>query len=167
MAKAWNYEGEAALRANRKVDYTIVRPGVMTEDVTEAGYALRPQGAKMKVTKISYDAVAELLVTCSDFPNTRRATLTAMAGDAASWRDLLGQSAGNDKRQRRRKKKQKITVEPVGPDARRFPPSLINESLFAVRAAGVTLLVLFGFGLRALVLFALAFLSASVSSVSS
>ena len=32
MAKMWNYEGELLLRACADVDYTIIRPGVMTGD---------------------------------------------------------------------------------------------------------------------------------------
>ena len=142
FAKAWNYEGEAALRKNENIDYTIVRPGVMVDENPDEKYALEDQGAKMKVSKISYDAVADLLCTVLDFPNTRRATLTAMTapGGASAWTDILKNGAKNA----------------IGPDIRKYPSSLLTQSKSAVAIAVVAAVVGFLAGLRELALFAIA-----------
>ena len=51
--KAWNYEGENLLRACPDVEYTIVRPGVMStleeDDTPPASLALADDGGDLKV----------------------------------------------------------------------------------------------------------------------
>lgn len=69
MAKAWNYEGENLLRASR-VDYTIVRPGIMSPGATlePASLALADNGGDLKVSPIPHAAIADLCVQSLDAP---------------------------------------------------------------------------------------------------
>lgn len=122
FAKAYNYEGEALLRAS-DVDYTIVRPGVMKEQAPSS-LALADDGRDLKVAPVSYAAIADLCVDCLDFPNTKRATLCAMTGGdatATTWSPLLSA---------------------VQPDRRAFAPSLLKEHKRAVALGGPALLAL-------------------------
>lgn len=97
MAKAWNYEGENLLRACPDVEYTIVRPGVMStleqDDTPPASLALADDGGDLKVSRIAHAAIASLCVQCLSYPNAGRCTLTAMSvppGEgASSWAPLL------------------------------------------------------------------------------
>ena len=122
MAKAWNYEGEALLR-NSSVAYSIIRPGVMTDEAPN-DYVLGDDGADLKVAPISYAAVADLCVDVLTRDNCRRATLCAMTSSTSSdtaWGPLL---------------------DTVQPDRRAFPPSLYNAHLTAVRVGFLALLAL-------------------------
>ena len=121
MAKAWNYEGERLLRAS-PIDYTIIRPGVMGRiiDQSPASLALADNGGNLKVSAITYDAVANLCTDVLDHPNTARSTLCAMScteGDGAdSWAPLL----------------QQVTA-----DSRSFRDDLLQEHFRAVRIGGI------------------------------
>jgi nucleoside-diphosphate-sugar epimerase len=123
MAKAWNYEGENLLRACEDLEYTIVRPGVMTGDESEfpkASLALGDNGADLKVTSIPHSMIARLCVESLEYPNAGRSTLCAMAsaepgmgGD--DWKPLL---------------------QDVAADRRRFREDLLAEHFKAVRVGG-------------------------------
>jgi len=127
MAKGWNYEGEQILRQCSSVDYTIIRPGIMKpeEDIKTAEgssedakkvLALKDNGQDLKVSAVSYSAIADLCIECLDYPNAARSTLTAMnvpPGEGEqSYAPLLAQ---------------------VKPDSRIFPVNLIEEHKRAVR----------------------------------
>ncbi|KAL3790357.1 hypothetical protein HJC23_002743 [Cyclotella cryptica] len=79
MAKAWNYEGEQLLR-DSVIDYTIVRPGVMGRADVPSGkvLALVDNGRDLPVSAVTHSQIADLCVSCLDYPNTARSTLTAM-----------------------------------------------------------------------------------------
>merc|ERR1719428_690793 len=97
MAKAWNYEGENLLRACEDLEYTIVRPGVMTGGEAEfpkASLALGDNGADLKVTSIPHSLIARLCVESLEYPNAGRSTLCAMAAaepgtGSDDWKPLL------------------------------------------------------------------------------
>ena len=121
MAKAWNYQGEQALRQQTDVDYTIIRPGIMGDDDQggKALLALRDNGGDLPVTKIAYADVASLCVQCLSYDNAARATLTAMttetgegASTTTSWEPLLAK---------------------VQPDTRVFPSDMLEQHYAAVR----------------------------------
>ena len=133
MAKAWNAEAENALRDNEKIDYTIIRPGVMSKDSIK-NYALNDNGNKLKVSRISYDAVADLMVSSIEKNNTRRATLVAMTSPngPSSWQSLL---------------------DKVTPDSRQFPLSPFKKHLFAVRVVSLVTFITLTLALRGLLLF--------------
>jgi len=124
MAKAWNYEGERLMRAC-SVDYTIVRPGVMSAraELPPSSLALADNGGDLKVTPIPPGAIADLCVDCLRTPNAARATLTAMrsaepGAGSGSWGQLL---AG------------------VRPDRRAFRSDLLEAHQTAVRVGGTAL----------------------------
>lgn len=127
MAKAWNYEGETLLRRSG-VDYTIVRPGVMTaaEEVSPSSekrlLLLADNGEDLPVASISYEDVADLCVMSLGFEGTRRATLCAMTTTSAT------------------EGKETWQIDKVKPDSREFPPTLLREHLKAVRV-GIPLLL--------------------------
>ena len=61
MAKAWNYEGEELLREANDIDYTIVRPGVMTNESIDTSnrYALEDNGqGSLPVTAVTHSQIA-------------------------------------------------------------------------------------------------------------
>jgi putative NADH-flavin reductase len=133
MAKAWNNEGEHVLREAADIDYTIIRPGVMStsdEDLCEPdkcltanSLALADDGGDLKVTPIPHGAIANLCVEVLKFPNTARSTLTAMQSEAPgkgsdSWAPLLAE---------------------VKPDQRAFRTDLLKEHFLAVRVGGTVL----------------------------
>lgn len=83
FAKAWNYEGEELLRQQKDVDYTIVRPGVMstpTDNAPSTGkvLALSDNGNDLPVTPIQHSDIADLCIECLNYPNAARSTLSAM-----------------------------------------------------------------------------------------
>ncbi|KAL7572579.1 hypothetical protein ACA910_000396 [Epithemia clementina (nom. ined.)] len=103
MAKAWNYEGEQALRSQTDVEYTIIRPGVMSEQgpvdekndtkQSSSDYSnkyqlvLADNGGDLKVSKIRYDDIASLCIESLGYSNAGRCTLTAMTRDPNSSSD--------------------------------------------------------------------------------
>ena len=132
MAKAWNYQGEQALRAS-PVDYTIIRPGVMSEQgaTTQPGKVvslkLADNGGDLPVARIRYADVATLCLDCLDYPNAARCTLTAMTGETegdgsgggeTSWKGMLA------------------TVQA---DRRQFPSDMLDQHYAVVRKVVYTL----------------------------
>jgi putative NADH-flavin reductase len=122
MAKAWNYEGERLLRAEQDVDYTIIRPGIMSEEGPEGKVlTLGDNGADLPVAKIAYADIATLSIECLDYPNAARSTLTAMTtteGGEDSYAPLLA------------------TVQA---DRRVFPTDMLEQHHAAVKKALVGL----------------------------
>jgi nucleoside-diphosphate-sugar epimerase len=140
MAKAWNYEGERALRGQSDIDYTIIRPGIMSEegpgDDGASSLSLADDGQDLPLGKIAYADIASLCIECLDYDNAARTTLTAMtttttttessSGEKTSWKPMLA------------------TVQP---DRRSFPDDMLEQHYAAVRNAlfklgGVLALVL-------------------------
>lgn len=128
MAKAWNNEGEHLLRDATDLEYTIVRPGVMSTseaDLCEPDKCLEPNslaladdGGDLKVTPIPHGVVASLCVESLKYPNAARATLTAMQSEepgkgADSWGPLLAE---------------------VKPDRRAFRKDLLKEHCASLHA---------------------------------
>ena len=113
MAKAWNYEGEQLLR-DSGVDYTIIRPGVMsaTTDTKQEDkvLSLADNGGDLPVTAVSFSQIAGLCIDCLDYPNASKSTLTAMNVDVgkgeSSYAPLLAK---------------------VKKDSRMFPKTLLAE----------------------------------------
>mmetsp|Transcript_30208 Transcript_30208/g.46083 ORF Transcript_30208/g.46083 Transcript_30208/m.46083 type:complete len:330 (-) Transcript_30208:101-1090(-) len=93
MAKAWNYEGEQLLRADLDIEYTIIRPGIMSEEGPEGRVLkLADDGNYLPVAKIRYASVASLCIESLQYPNAARATLaasTSTEGGEATWETLL------------------------------------------------------------------------------
>lgn len=118
MAKAWNYEGECLLRASN-ISYTVLRPGIMTDDAPTS-FALGDDGIDLKVTSVSYTAIADLCVEVLMRTNTERATLCAVTADGGpdTWSPLL---------------------DTVKADRRHFPPSLLKQHTRAVQVGGFAL----------------------------
>jgi hypothetical protein len=148
LAKGWNYEAEQLIRTS-SVDYTIIRPGVMMDqlppddkkesDVIDSsttngetgqtqskGLALRDDGGDLKVLPVSYRQIADLAIDCAFRDNCQRATITAM--------NSSGQDATADWQ----------TLEQVNPDRRTFPTSLIEEHKKAARVGGLSILIISG-----------------------
>lgn len=121
FAKAWNYQGEQALRAaSSTIEYTIVRPGIMTTDAETGPFILADNGGDLPVAKINYRDVASLCVESLRYPNAARCTLTAMTTSednpeaATSWAPLLSHVQG---------------------DRRVFPTDMLEQHFAAVRSA--------------------------------
>lgn len=117
MAKAWNYEGERALRMQTAVDYTIIRPGLMGDDGPEGSVlALKDDGGDLTTSKVRYADIASLCIDCLEYDGAARSTLTAMTTEngASSWKPLLAQ---------------------VQPDRREFPDDMLKQHYAAVRKA--------------------------------
>jgi uncharacterized protein YbjT (DUF2867 family) len=141
LAKGWNYEGEQLLRKST-VPYTIVRPGVMKEQLDQADTAkpkpllgLKDNGQDMKVTPVSYNQIADLVIQSLDYPNCERVTLTAMnlAADSPDGTSTYGP-----------------LLERVQSDSREFPESLLKEHRKAARVGGLTIMTVFLLGMQAL-----------------
>ncbi len=103
MTKPWNYAGEYLLRNNKYgIDYTIIRPGIMTyDDDKYFSYKLSDNGKKIPVSKISYNSIAKLCFNCISNPNVKNTTLTAMTVKegygSLGWSSLL-QNVNKDNR---------------------------------------------------------------------
>ena len=125
MAKAWNYEGEQLLRESG-VDYTIIRPGVMSAKADTKPenkvLALAENGGDLPVTAVSFSQIAGLCIDCLDYPNTSKCTLTAMNVDTgegeSSYAPLLAK---------------------VKPDTRKFPETLLAEHKKGARTGAAIL----------------------------
>ena len=87
-AKTWNYEGERLLRACA-LDYTIVRPGVMSPDavLSPKSLALADDGGDLKVSAIPHGTIADLCVEVLAYPNAARTTLCAMTVEEGEGAD--------------------------------------------------------------------------------
>lgn len=111
MAKGWNYEGEQLLR-DSGVDYTIVRPGVMGKDDIPTGkvLALADNGQDLKVSAVTHSQIADLCVSCLDYSNAARTTLTAMNVEEGTGEESYAP-----------------LLEKVKADTRVFPKSLLEE----------------------------------------
>jgi NAD(P)H-binding len=142
FAKGWNYEGEQVLREQSDVDYTIIRPGIMKEDYppppkddgkpVEPEYlALADNGGDLKVSVVSYQQIAQLLVECILNQQSKRVTLCAMNVKGTPSLPTM-----------------KDRVQALKADTRKFPSSLIEEHKKAVYkaatgvAAAMTILLL-------------------------
>jgi nucleoside-diphosphate-sugar epimerase len=124
MAKAWNYEGEQLLRRQNDVDYTIIRPGVMSESPSPLGskLILSDNGGKLPTSPISYTDIAALCIDCLEHPTTTaRCTLTAMttsdsmissSSSSTTWSPLL---------------------ENLQADQRIFPTDMLDQHQKAIR----------------------------------
>ena len=124
MAKAWNYEGEQLLR-DSGVDYTIIRPGVMSAKADTKSedkvLALADNGGDLPVTPVSFSQIAGLCIDCLDYPNSSKSTLTAMNVDGkgeSSYAPLLAK---------------------VKPDSRKFPKTLLAEHKKGARTGAAIL----------------------------
>lgn len=170
MAKAWNYQGEQALRAaagasasasaststasspgasnsSKKIDYTIIRPGVMSDDAPAPGgtegvkLLLADNGGDLPVARIRYQDIAKLCVECLDYPNAADCTLTAMTTTKTEENDSSSSSSSTT---------WGPLLAKVRPDRRTFPSDMLEQHYAAVRN------VLFkGFGGVAAVLLAI------------
>ncbi|KAL7522508.1 hypothetical protein ACHAWX_007214 [Stephanocyclus meneghinianus] len=111
MAKAWNYEGEQLLR-DSDIDYTIVRPGVMgREDIPKGRVlALVDNGRDLPVSAVTHSQIADLCVSCLDYPNTARSTLTAMNVEEGTGEETYAR-----------------LLERVNADTKAFPKRLLDE----------------------------------------
>lgn len=147
MAKAWNYEGEQLLRACTDIDYTIIRPGVMSSEEKsdkkttsdDAVLALADNGGSLPVSSVSYHQIASLCIECLQYTNTKRCTLCAMnvsKGGAKSYAPLLSQ---------------------VRADTKQFPSGLLEKHYLAARL-GAAFLFTFGSGFFALITMFIKFL---------
>ena len=136
MAKAWNYEGERLLRDQQDIDYTIIRPGVMSEegpgDDSNVLLTLADDGADLPVSKIRYRDIATLCIDCLDYPNTARSTLTAMTTITAVATNDTTTIGSQD---------YAPLLTTVQPDRRAFPSDMLAQHRAAVRRA------LFGIGI--------------------
>lgn len=152
MAKGWNYEGEQVLRSSQDIDYTIIRPGIMKdvyppqpkekkgneegkeeeeEPVVEPEQylALSDNGGNdLKVSPVGYSQIADLIVECTQQPQSKRVTLSAM--------NVPGKTTTQSLAER---------IQALKVDTREFPISLIDEHKKAVKNAALkTGAVLFG-----------------------
>lgn len=121
MAKAWNYEGEQLLRQQHDVEYTIIRPGVMSAQGPPGNYSLvlADNGANLPIARIKYRDVSALAIQSLEYDNVARSTLTASTVPAVtsvpeknSWHPLLAK---------------------MGPDTRQFPLNMLQQHQRAVR----------------------------------
>ena len=124
FAKAWNYQGEQALRAS-SLDYTIIRPGVMGSDDGKSPsppsyFLLADNGGDLPVSKVDYRDIASLCVESLNYENAARCTLTAMTDPtrennnaATTWAPLLAK---------------------VEADRRIFPSDMLEQHFAAVRS---------------------------------
>lgn len=144
MAKAWNYQGELALREalgndSSEVEYTIVRPGIMSQDGPGPGSVLSmaDDGGDLPVTPVRYRDVAAVCCDCLCYDNAARCTLTVMTttesdGTTTTVEQRLATLLGN-----------------VQPDRRDFPTDMLDRHRasvrkFLVRVATVGALLVLG-----------------------
>lgn len=136
IAKGWNYEGEQLIRSQQSVKYTIIRPGIMKESISDDQHppssssivlGLRDNGNDMKVSAVSYEQIANLTIQVLSRMNCHRTTLTAMNVNTTIITKNEYQS-----------------IDEVQPDTREFPESLIDEHKKAARVGGIAILC-FGF----------------------
>lgn len=93
----WKLKGEDTLRAS-SLNYTIVRPGGLTEDEGRQGALLFAQGDAIESGRISRDDVAEISVAALSNTSARGKTFEVIAEEGSSerdWSDLFGQLASD------------------------------------------------------------------------
>jgi hypothetical protein len=141
IAKGWNYEGEQLLRKST-VDYTIIRPGIMKEQLegdndqpSSSSLALLDNGRNLPVTAVSYTQIAQLVIQCMTLDNCKRATITAMNPVPKK-----NQDNGTKESTNRGDADEIQTLDQIRPDNRAFPESLIREHKQAARVGGLTIL---------------------------
>ena len=82
MNKAWNYAGECELRNNYKlytnISYTIIRPGIMVKKLKES-LEIKDNGNYLPITKVSYNDIANLCISCINNNDLKNTTLTVMS----------------------------------------------------------------------------------------
>lgn len=143
MAKAWNYEGERLLRDQQDVEYTIIRPGIMSEKGPESSYSLTlaDDGGDLPVSKISYADIATLSIECLAYPNAARSTLVAMTKATTE-----GASTTTPTTAAAAAESYAPLLQMVQPDRRNFPTNMLEQHYAAVRntvcGLGVAMLVL-------------------------
>ena len=135
FAKAWNYEGEELLRQQKDVDYTIIRPGVMstpTDNAQTTGKVLllNDNGNDLPVTPIQHSDIANLCIECLKYPNTARSTLSAMK---------VKQGKDGDATSTEGEETYGPLLAKVKPDMTDFPYSLMEENEKSVRKGVVVL----------------------------
>jgi len=142
MAKAWNYQGELALRENlqskkdddgNNVEYTIIRPGIMNEDGPKVPSVLdiADNGGDLSVAAIRYRDIAAVCCDCLKYPQTAQSTLTVMTKPS----DDVSESV----------EKQLSTLLPnLKPDSRIFPTDMLHQHQKAVAKAVTTIFGGFG-----------------------
>lgn len=140
MAKGWNYESEALLRESG-LDYTIIRPGIMVDDDTiglKNKKGLKDNGQDMKVTKVSYLQIAQLVMGCLNYENCNKSTLTAMNKEV-----VVEQDVDPEKQEEMAGGIEDYTtlLSLVNPDSRNFPSTLIGLHKWGARL-GFSVLVL-------------------------
>ncbi|CAM9522961.1 unnamed protein product [Chrysoparadoxa australica] len=92
MTVKWQLKGEQVLRASG-LDYTVVRPGGLTDDPRPPGLPLvltcdGQPASKKGSFRIGRDDVADLMVACLDRPNTKKATLSCLWGKTTTKKDV-------------------------------------------------------------------------------
>ena len=156
MAKAWNYQGELALREklqqdkNNDVEYTIIRPGLMTKDgpKEESILSIADNGGDLSVTAVKYHDIATVCCESLNYPQTAQSTLTVMTKTMASK-----SSSSDDKNsdaESTPEQQLSTLLENVKPDTRHFPTDMLEQHQRAVRN---TIKCIFGIG--ALILLAI------------
>jgi hypothetical protein len=140
IAKGWNYEGEQLLRKS-SVDYTIIRPGVLKEQLEQGNdpppqLALLDNGRDLPVTAVSYAQISQLIIQCMTLDNCKRATITAMNPVLVPKNN----PKQNDRALESSHQNDIQTLEQIRPDTRAFPESLIREHKQAARVGGLTIL---------------------------
>jgi len=91
----WKLKGENTLRSSG-LNYTIVRPGGLTEDGGRQNALLFDQGDAMESGRISRDDVAEISVAALSVESARGKTFEVITEEGSSdrdWSDLFGQLA--------------------------------------------------------------------------
>ena len=143
FAKAWNYQGEQALRAST-LDYTIIRPGVMGSDdnISKSGqpppslsttttasssyFLLADNGGDLPVSKIDYRDIATLCVEALQYDNAARCTLTAMTADPTQEKSDAAAAAST--------RTWAPLLATVQADRRIFPADMLEQHFAAVRS---------------------------------
>ena len=137
MAKAWNYEGEQVLRSQTEMEYTIIRPGVMSEqgpskekdDDGRTWLALADNGGNLKVSRIRYSDIASLCIESLKYANAGRSTLTAMTVGSPDEKEEIGGIA----------KSWGPLLETVNADRREFPTDMLQRHKAAVQSTVTTI----------------------------
>lgn len=135
MAKGWNYESEALLRSSG-LDYTIIRPGKLVDDdeIGKMNKGLKDNGGVMKITKVSYFQIAQLIQKCLEYDNCKKSTLTVMNLEDKKDDEMNTNSIGGIE-------DYSTLLALVKPDSRDFPSTLIERHKWGARL-GFSILML-------------------------
>lgn len=85
---AWKLKGEDALRASG-LDYTIVRPGGLSDDPAREQSLIFDQGDKLESGRISRADVAEVCVAALAAPGARNRTFEVVSEEGPTERDWV------------------------------------------------------------------------------